>query len=297
MLSQHGDRAKQALMSTANWPKPFESDAAYWSKAHLPIRSELESPPKSPELFSRPNATFSCEQPFLAPTGRRGGDQSGNYDTMAPLEMRKDASSGFTSWLVHPKGSCSLLLEKSETVGRYKAEEHLLTMKGSYEAHFALDNVPITGSPVCFKVRAAKPSGKHSYIIAPDTPAVVNQPYKLTLHAVDKYGNHLDAGGARVDVKLMGATAPCTVVDHEDGTYSLHLKVSAVGSYGIEVHIDSLKVRSAPNASFFQATDTCKAESSPQKQKSKDSKAQRARTCIGNTFYNSSRQKRRPSLP
>ena len=60
--------------------------------------------------------------------------------------------------------------------------------------------------------------------------------------------------------KVIGANASaCTVVDHKDGTYSLHFTVNATGSYNVEVRIDGAKVKgTAGNAGNY--SDAAEAE-------------------------------------
>lgn len=153
-----------------------------------------------------------------------------------------------TATLNYPKGTCALVLKRSPAeLGRYEVHNHPVTIKGEYEAHFALNGVPIAGSPAKFEVVAAQPSGRHTYLIAPTEPAVVKMPYELSVQAVDRYGNHLTTGGSKVEVKVTGdGTAPCTVVDHKDGTYSLHFTVNNTGAYQVEVRIDGHKVKGNP---------------------------------------------------
>ena len=242
MLSQHGAVAKQAILKVADDIAGFSRETLLQGGFSSDDAAQGRRVPGSPELFSR----------------RKGGDAlSRRMGTSADMfSSSKDAAvPELTAWLTHPKGTSPLVLKTTSSLGRYEVQNHLLTLKGNYDAHFALNGVPLMGSPVSFQVHAAAPSGKHSYIVAPDVPALVKLPYELTLHAVDKYGNKLTTGGAKVEVKVLGASAPCTVVDHKDGTYSLHFTVNTTGSFHVEVRIDGLKVRGVPTATNFKDTD------------------------------------------
>lgn len=239
MLAQHGDRigdrAMQAMLKVADGIKSFVKDpfgqASGWD-------DQLnESTPTrglgSPELFTRRKVT---------------GARDSSSSSLRRKASEDSVTPELTGWVVGPKGSTPLLLQRTDKLGQFEVRDQTITLQGSYEAHFALNGVPIAGSPVSFKVNAAAPSGKNSFIVAPDQPALVKLPYELTLHAVDRYGNKLSSGGARVEVKVIGASAPCTVVDHKDGTYSLHFTVNSTGSYQVEVRIDGLKVKGTPSS-------------------------------------------------
>ena len=238
MLAQHGDRigdrAMQAMLKVADGIKSFVKDpfgqAPGWDDQLN--ESDPTRGPGSPELFTRRKAT---------------GARDSSSSSLRRKASEDNITPELTGWVVGPKGSTPLLLQRTDKPGQYEVRNQTITLQGSYEAHFALNGVPIAGSPVSFKVNAAAPSGKNSFIVAPDQPALVKLPYELTLHAVDRYGNKLSSGGARVEVKVIGASAPCTVVDHKDGTYSLHFTVNSTGSYQVEVRIDGLKVKGTPS--------------------------------------------------
>jgi len=150
-----------------------------------------------------------------------------------------------TAWLVTPRGKSALSLKKDENaLGLHRVDDYELTMAGQYEANITLNGTPINGSPVCFEVTPAPPSGKLSYVSAPEGPAYVKLPYELKLVTLDKFGNLLSTGGERVDGKVLGSTTtPCTVVDHKDGTYSLHFTVNNTGSFNVEVRVNGAKVK------------------------------------------------------
>ena len=80
--------------------------------------------------------------------------------------------------------------------------------------HVELDGKPIDGSPACFFVTPAAPTAVRSRLAPPDEPPVTHSPCELLLTAVDKLGNVLDHGGARVDARVLGANASqCTIED------------------------------------------------------------------------------------
>ena len=96
----------------------------------------------------------------------------------------------------------------------------------------------------------------------------------MTLHTSDKMGNHCDTGGAQISLQteqtqgkapqpvasskdkvLRGAekaaaaeadTVHTEVVDHEDGSYTLHWKSNASGSFKAKVLIDNEDVGGSP---------------------------------------------------
>ena len=153
-----------------------------------------------------------------------------------------------TAWLSGPKGSVTLSLQAEQGhLGLYNVREHILTHAGRYEAHVHLNGVPINQSPISFNVTAAEASGRNSYIVAPEQPAFAKLPYEVKLYTVDKYNNKIGKGGTRVEGKIISANASaCTVVDHKDGSYSLHFTVNQVGSYNMEVRVNGHKVKGVP---------------------------------------------------
>lgn len=164
---------------------------------------------------------------------------------------KKEPAHELTAWLVSPKGTTPLVLTKvAAELGLYCIDSHVVTVSGQYDAHVALNGVEISGSPFTFGVVPAEGHGRMSYVSGPEAPAFAKLPYELTLHSVDRFGNKLRTGGAKVEGKIIGANASaCTVVDHKDGTYSLHFTVHTTGSYNVEVRIDGNKVKGSPGAS------------------------------------------------
>lgn len=199
---------------------------------------------------------------------RRGAFASPVRDKPAVFEM--------DSWLITPgNDKVSLPLKMSETtMGMYEVDDYTLTISGQYEAHFALNGTPISGSPVIFQVAAAAPSGKRSYVTTPEQPALVKLPYELLLHTVDRFGNICGIGGARVEGKVVGgSSSACTVVDRKDGTYSLHFTVNAIGSYNVEVRIEGVKVKGSPPN--MQGNESARANDKKGARRLKPTKARR----------------------
>ena len=254
LLAQHGLKPPRALSGSDR----LGTAATSPNKLRLARKveeSQFSSMDNSPALI-RPDSFGNDSFANPAAQGRRSS-LSGNSFVAA----RRDVTQELSAWLVSPKGTTTVLLRKVEgQVGLYVIDQHVVTISGQYEAHFALNGVEISGSPYSFQVTPADGFGRNSYVISPDQPAFVKLPYELTLHAVDKFGNKLGSGGSKVEGKVIGANASaCTVVDHKDGTYSLHFTVNATGSYNVEVRIDGAKVKgTAGNAGNY--SDAAEAE-------------------------------------
>ena len=124
---------------------------------------------------------------------------------------------------------------------------HETTVKGEYAIHVELDGQEIDGSPACFTVQPAVPTAIRSRLAPPETQPQTHQPCELLLTAVDKLGNTLDRGGARVDARVLGPNAsPCTVEDCKDGRYKITFTAGAVGEYRVIARLDNVEMLPMP---------------------------------------------------
>ena len=72
---------------------------------------------------------------------------------------------------------------------------------------------------------------------------VINQPCELLLEAIDKYGNKLDRGGARVDARASGpGVGQCEAKDRGDGTYTITFTAGVVGETRVTVRLDNVEM-------------------------------------------------------
>lgn len=118
-----------------------------------------------------------------------------------------------------------------------------VNQKGPHKVHFLLNGTDITGSPVEFRVTPAAAVGQKSRLYPPSEQPLVNQPCKLTLESIDKYGNRLDTGGARVDARANGpGVSGCEAEDHNDGTYTITFTAAVVGETRVIVRIDNMEM-------------------------------------------------------
>jgi hypothetical protein len=121
------------------------------------------------------------------------------------------------------------------------------TLKGEYTMHVKLDGMPIGGSPGVFTAFPALPTAARSKLLPPTEPCVTHQSVTLELVAVDKLGNALDRGGARVDARVLGPNAgACTVDDRKDGTYTITFTTGAVGEYRVIARLDNVEMTPLP---------------------------------------------------
>ena len=167
---------------------------------------------------------------------------------------KEEVEEGVAAKLVTPNETEVITdrLRPGDAVGTFGLA-YELQMAGIYEAHFTLGGLPLTGSPVRFRVKPDKPEGRKSRLHPPqDTPSVIGVLYELTLIAEDKYANRLDRGGANVNARALGPSAsPATTVDHGDGTYGIRFTAGAVGEYRVEVKLENTKIKGSPHLINF----------------------------------------------
>ena len=190
---------------------------------------------------------------------RRGGGRhqqsasSTNKDKGVAEQSADKHQEGITAVLITPTDHQQLTekLRPGDLLGSFNLA-HELHVAGAYEAHLNLSGQPIFGSPVCFQVQAAAPSGRLSTLLPPDVSPTLNIPYELLLIAEDKYSNKLDRGGANVQARALGPSAsPATTHDYENGTYGVRFTAGAVGEYRVEVRLDNVKIKGSPHVIMF----------------------------------------------
>jgi hypothetical protein len=182
------------------------------------------------------------------PGGKRGSIGE------AGLGVRVEREEGIAAKLVTPQEEEIITdkMRRGDSVGSFNLG-YELQVAGLYEAHFTLNGYHLNGSPVCFHVKPAAPSGRLSTLHPPvDTPPVIGVVYEMQLIAEDKYSNKLDRGGANVQARALGPSAsPATTVDHGDGTYGVRFTAGAAGEYRVEVRLDNIKIKGSPHLINF----------------------------------------------
>ena len=64
------------------------------------------------------------------------------------------------------------------------------------------------------------------------------------LEAIDKYGNKLDRGGARIDARANGpGVSACVSDDRGDGTYIISFTAAVVGETRVIVRLDNVEMQ------------------------------------------------------
>ena len=77
----------------------------------------------------------------------------------------------------------------------------------------------------------------------PTEPPIINQEARLLLEAIDKFGNKLDRGGARVDARANGpGVSACVPEDRGDGTYIISFSAAVVGETRVIVRLDNVEM-------------------------------------------------------
>jgi len=182
-------------------------------------------------------AIYAGERLLLRPQLR---DQFGNPSAAGPETLK--------ALLEAPDGPQHLVVKPSNRgLGAYEvAYESLL--KGEYTLHVELNGMPIGGSPGVFFVQPAVPTAMRSKLLPPVDPPVTHALCEMTLVTYDKLGNALDRGGARVDARVLGASAgTCSVEDRKDGTYNITFTVGgASGEYRVIARMDNVEMPPVP---------------------------------------------------
>jgi hypothetical protein len=133
-------------------------------------------------------------------------------------------------------------LKPLKALGLYEITFDVST-KGKHWVHLLLNGSDITGSPIEFTVTPAAAVGNKSRLYPPSELPLVGQPCKLTLESIDKYGNKLISGGARVDARANGpGVSACEVEDHNDGTYTITFTAAVVGETRVTVRLDNMEM-------------------------------------------------------
>ena len=133
-------------------------------------------------------------------------------------------------------------LRQLKGLGLYEVS-YDVAMMGKYYVHFLLSGQDITGSPAVYTCTPGQPLGSKSRLQAPAEPPIINQQVELLLVAIDKYGNKLDRGGARIDARASGpGVAPMVSRDNGDGTYAITFSASVVGETRVTVRLDNVEM-------------------------------------------------------
>jgi hypothetical protein len=156
-----------------------------------------------------------------------------------------------------PKSEKEPKAEKQQPkVAQYEiATPSELTVMGRHVVHIKLNGVAVKGSPLEFELVPAAPiASKSRAFLANSDGLVIGTPIEVCLQLVDKYGNDLKAraggrwgAGVRVDAKAFGSKASeCTVVDRENGTFSITFTASVAGDYKMAVRLENVEMSALP---------------------------------------------------
>lgn len=177
-------------------------------------------------------AILSGEKLMLKPQLR---DQFGN-PSAAPADALK-------ALLEAPDGTYEIEVRQSNRgLGAYEVA-HETVLKGEYVVHVELNGMPVGGSPALFFVEPSVATANKSILQPPKTEPLTHQLTELELIAVDKLGNTLEKGGARLDARVLGPNAgPCTCTDRKDGTYTIQFTAGAIGEYRVIARLDNVEL-------------------------------------------------------
>ena len=168
-------------------------------------------------------------------------DQYGNASAaQVELATGKSTFEGFVS--LPDDSQQELELKQLKGLGAHEVV-HEVNMKGMHKISFLLNGEHITGSPLEFEVQPDKPLGSKSRLFPPLESPIINQQCELVLEAIDKYGNKLDRGGARVDARANGpGVSACVPHDNGDGTYIISFTAAVVGETRVIVRLDNVEM-------------------------------------------------------
>ena len=156
-----------------------------------------------------------------------------------------------------PDGTTDDLLVKPRMIkGLWNYDtRYELEICGQYVLHVLLSGSPIKGSPVKWNVRSHGPHASNCRVLppsgySPDRLLQANTPYTLHVIGIDKKGNGLKSGGAKVTCSIcavgngslpVGQESMLAVEDLNDGTYLVH--ISLIGSAEVKVLVSMDKDR------------------------------------------------------
>jgi hypothetical protein len=119
-----------------------------------------------------------------------------------------------------------------------------LTVQGEHTLHVRLHDQDMSGSPIRFIVTPSAPIGSKSRLqLRGGANPSVNTPTELRLQLFDRYSNELRSGGVRVEAKAYGSKASeCTIVDHENGHYTISFVAGVAGDYKMQVRVENNEI-------------------------------------------------------
>ena len=226
----------------------------------------VESPTFASERQKLPGAPFAlhvAEGKAYAAASIMEGDetaQSGSLIAGEKFSLKAQLRDQYNNATDAPSGSLVATLdcpdfEGSEDPMRREHVELPLRAKGgmgeyevTYEPHIRglhvvrmkLGGEEISGSPIQLVCMPGPPLASKSRLHPPSTPPVTHQPVTMRVELIDRFGNGVRKGGARVDGRAMGASAgQVAVEDHQDGTYSVTFTANAIGDYKVTVRLEN----------------------------------------------------------
>ena len=146
-----------------------------------------------------------------------------------------------TATLEAPDGTTPLAFKPRYGAGEFEAM-YETKLKGTHKIHVKLAGADVQGSPITFSVVPAQALASKSMlnVHTMEVPLLTHNPCNLLVQLVDRFGNTLEKGGARVDARALGAAAgTCTTEDRKDGTYLISFQVQAAGDYKVSVRLEN----------------------------------------------------------
>ncbi|KOO29609.1 actin binding protein [Chrysochromulina tobinii] len=133
---------------------------------------------------------------------------------------------------------------------------------GRYLLHVRLRNqvLPLKGSPFALEV---KPGAAHAQstelpVCALPLRGIVGLGEsfgcRFSMKTADKCANLCDRGGGKVECKCLDKNVTTSVVDNNDGTYTLSLRSKYSGTSEVHVTIDGMHVRGSPASMKLTST-------------------------------------------
>jgi len=146
-----------------------------------------------------------------------------------------------TATLEAPDGATPLAFKPRYGAGEFEAM-YETKLKGTHKICVKLAGVDVQGSPITFSVVPSQALASKSMlnVHTMEVPLLTHNPCNLLVQLVDRFGNTLEKGGARVDARALGAAAgTCTTEDRKDGTYLISFQVQAAGDYKVSVRLEN----------------------------------------------------------
>jgi len=138
--------------------------------------------------------------------------------------------------------------------------EYVLQEKGLYDMFVGVNGIQIAGSPFSVIVSPSTTYGPQCIILGAGNFAAGSDS-QFYIQARDLYGNNRDSGGDVFEVVLQGPElVEGTVVDDNNGSYTVHCSARIAGLYELTVSHEGYHIMGSPFKTIVTPSETCAIE-------------------------------------